>query len=184
MKILISVIFISLSLFARVNPFEPTDTFEEKKNKILETKYNQTEKYNVEEVEIESELVIPDEVIIKKELQVKDGCDDSYVYDILPFVKVSTDIESISFKIKSKYKLMNQDLYTKNRKLVFDFKGKTKFYTKRKALCHKYFKSFAIGCHREKNYFRIVIELNDKLANYKDIVNIQENVVTIKFIGD
>ena len=182
MKIFISILLVSLSLFARINPFESTDTFEEKKNKLLEIQKQQT----VTTQEIPEEIIIEEKkpIIIRNPLFIKDGCKENYNYKILPFITINTNIDSIKIDIKQKYKLINQDIDISNKKLVFDFKGKTNFYTKRKTLCHKYFKSFAIGSHNKKNYFRIVIELNDDVMRYEDKINTKNNSVVIKYLNN
>ena len=183
MKIFISTILISLSLFARLNPFESTDTFEEKKNKLLAS---QLEEKESDDQQIIKEIIItePKSVIIKNPLFIEDGCNETYSYNLLPFISIGTSIDSFVIDIKQKYKLINQDVDIKNKKLVFDFKGKTNFYTKREVLCHKYFKSFAIGCHRKENYFRIVIELKDDVLKYHEKIDSKTNSILIKYINN
>jgi len=165
MKIIITILFIGLSLYARSNPFESTDTFKEKKNHII----NQLQEKN-------------QPITIKSSLSIKKGCNDSYNYKLLPFITVNTNIDSFIVNIKKKYKLINQDIDLENKKLIFDFKGKTNFYTKREKLCHKYFKSFSIGCHKKEQYFRVVVELNEDVLSYKDIIDTKNNSIIIKYI--
>ncbi|MEA2049539.1 MAG: AMIN domain-containing protein [Campylobacterota bacterium] len=173
MKIFISTVLVSLSLLARTNPFESTDTFEEKKNRLLAEQLQKENITNKKPIK---------EDLQKKVYTSKKGCKDNYIYDILPFIKVTTTPNSLNLSIKQKYTLLNQDIDQENKKLIFDFKGKTNFYTKREVLCHKYFKTFAIGCHKKKNYFRIVIDLKEDVLNYKDIIDTKKNNLQIQYI--
>ncbi len=187
MKIVISTVLLSLLLFARINPFESTDTFEERKNKLLESQVQENEviiNTPVEKIIPIEEVNESEPIVVKKELQVQDGCNESYVYNLLPFILVSTSKDSFMVKIKDKYKLINQDINIQDKKLVFDFKGKTNFYTKREKLCHKYFKSFAIGCHRDKNYFRVVLDLKEDVLKYQDKIDNENNTIVIEYIGN
>ncbi len=172
MKILISILLISLSLLARSNPFESTDTYKEKRDQLL-----QAEKNKQNHIVNTQELIQNQENTFEKLNNIK-----NYNNKILPFVNIITNLNSITINVKQKYKLINQDIDLENKKLIFDFKGVTNFYTKREQLKHAYFKSITIGCHKKKEYFRIVIELKNNIMHYQDIIDTKRNAVTIKYI--
>ena len=169
MKIILIPIFITIlttSLLARENPFIPTQTFIEKQ-KQLETKTI---------VEIDNEN-ISDEIIEEKENNIVQEL-PTY-YKVLPFIKVSTLSNKLIIDIKDKYKLINQDINHKEKKFVFDFKGKLNIYTKRVHLKHKEFKSIIIGTHKKHNFFRVVVILKDKLVNYEEDLDTDNSIITI-----
>jgi len=170
MKTVIIPIFITIlttSLLARENPFIPTQTFIEKQ-KQLETK-------TIVKMDDEN---ISDEIIEEKK-------EDNIVqelpihYKVLPFIQVSTLSDKLIIDIKDKYKLINQDINHKEKKFVFDFRGKLNIYTKRVHLNHKAFKSIIIGTHKKHNFFRVVVILKDKLANYEEDLDTDNSIITI-----
>jgi hypothetical protein len=193
--ILIFIVTLSLNLFARMNPFEATNTFNEQKanyaeeqNKIQLQKIQNEQKQlkkelflmkkqNAEANKIAKELKIQTEINKKvKKLAKKES------FSLLPFVKIEIYKGILTIIVDKKYKLLNQDILKKERKILFDFKGNISFYTIRKNIKHKDFKSFAIGTHRRKNFFRVVIDLSDDLIQYTEKVNGKKGVITIKHL--
>lgn len=211
MKKLLLFVFISLlaiNLSARMNPFEPTDTFHEQQ-KEYELKQKQEEQKQLElekqrklellaqqeaeekaeqlrlqqeqeaqlekQRKLEAEKAAQIKVVAKKEEVVvpKDS------YKILPFVNIKVSDEGLEVFIDKRYKLVNQDILEDQKKFLFDFRATESFYTVRKVLDSKDFKSFAVGTHMEKNFFRVVVELNDSVSKYKEHINSNTSYIKI-----
>ena len=183
----ILTIILSLNLFARENPFEPTDTFKEiqqqyitelEKQEIERQRIEDEEKKKIKENLVENKTILIDKEINKdnkiaeKEEQENEILEPSEYYDILPFINATTIGKRLIINVDNKYKLKNQDILHKNNKFVFDFVGSLNISTKRVNLNHQYFKSIIVGSHIEENFFRVVIVLSDKIGNYEEnIIN-------------
>ena len=183
------------SLHARVNPFEPTQTFIEEKEALIlslaqvETVVKKEAEDANKTIEIASvvdkklekkpEVMKPIEEIIIIKSKIKPEVIKTYKYNLLSFVdlKIRKDIMSLS----TKYKLKKYFKIKEENKLVFDFIAKKRFFTQRETIStHKDFKKIVIGAHPEKKYFRVVIQTKEKLSKYN--VNIDKNgKVTIKY---
>jgi len=206
MKIIpLSILSITLgvSLFARLNPFEPTDHFLEQKEMVI--KANQMEQLQKEQdainkkaqelekeklakeievlkekketmLQIQKENIKAKEVIVKKAYvpEIKEN------FKVLPFVKIFVVNDVLTIKVDKKYKLLNQDILKPNKKLLFDFEGKTSFYTIRKEIISESFKSFAVGTHMEENFFRIVIDVPYDIIHYNEKIDSQNGIITIE----
>jgi len=192
-------IALSASLFARENPFEPTDHFLEQKEMIIQA--NERERLQQEQEEInrkakELEANKTAEMMTKKEVktikiqsapkaetmmkkkayvpQIKEN------FKVLPFVKINVVNDLLTIKVDTKYKLLNQDILTPAKKLIFDFEGKVSFYTVRKDIISESFKSFAVGTHMEEGYFRVVIDLPEDIINYIEKIDTNKGIITIQ----
>jgi hypothetical protein len=208
----IFTVLLAMNLSARMNPFEPTDTFfeqqkeyeqirkqeEEKqleleKQRKLELLAQQEAEEKAEQLRLQQEQAIQLEkqrklaeeqaaklikVVEKKEEVVvpKDS------YKILPFVNIKVSDDELEVFIDKRYKLINQDILEDQKKFLFDFRATESFYTVRKILKSKDFKSFAVGTHMEKNFFRVVVELNDNVSKYKEYINSNTSYIKIKKI--
>ena len=179
MKIIfISIISIALSLdlYARENPFEPTETFIQIQKQYINAHENQEqehEKIEYEEDKEKQELLIKQPI---KQIKLKKK-EKSITYNILSFVNATTTSNTLTINVDNKYKLKNQDILHKNKKFVFDFIGSVNIYTKKVNLEHPYFESITIGSHIEKNFFRIVIKLKENIKNYAE--HIDKSIITI-----
>lgn len=100
-------------------------------------------------------------------------------YNVLPFVHIEANDASLTIYVDTKFKLINQDILKPQKKILYDFKGYTSFYTIKKTLQSAAFKSFAVGTHRAKGFFRVVIDLNDTTSNYTEAINPQEGKIVI-----
>ena len=201
-------IILSLDLFARENPFEPTDTFIEiqkqyiitQENKEIERKKIDYE-LNAKKLEEKTKQQLLAQELIEKEKQenakkllekikldnkIKEEkakqklIAETTKYKILSFINATTTNDKLVINIGKKYKLKNQDILHKNKKFVFDFVGSINMYTKRVKLEHKYFESITIGSHMKDNFFRVVVVLKDVIVNYEE--NIENSTITIKKI--
>jgi len=207
--ILLSIIGItlSLSLFARENPFEPTDQFIEQKNLIIKKneeikiKKEQAEKNKIArefEEQKMAELKVAEKMMadnkIKKETKVKKTVTQVKItpkkkpyipsvienFKVLPFVKIHIENEIITIKVDPKYPLLNQDILKPTKKFLFDFKGNVSFYTIRKNIISEEYQSFVVGTHMEKNFFRVVINLSDEMIHYKETIDSKNGIITIQ----
>lgn len=172
---------LSVSVFARLNPFEPTDYFLEKKEIII--KENELEQIKKEEEK--KHLSMQKEVLVKTDTPVKvpkkEAPQDTYEnFEILPFVDISIKNDIITIQVDPKYTLLNQDILKPKRKLLFDFQGQKSFYTIRKKIESEDFTSLTVGTHRKENFFRVVIDLPEKVANYIETVDSKKGIITIQ----
>lgn len=216
MKKLILLPFIgllSVNLNARMNPFEPTDTFVEQQ-KVYEMKLKQEEQKKIEleqqrklailaqqeaqekadelrlqqerEIQLEKQKklqkkkITPNIEVVKKKEAITLPPHDSY--EILPFIDIKVSDNQLEIFIDKRYKLINQDILEDQKKFLFDFGATESFYTIRKNLKSKNFKSFAVGTHLEQNFFRVVVELNDIVSKYKEDINSNTSYIKINKI--
>lgn len=202
MKIILTIlltIVLGINLFARMNPFEATDTFNEKKDayihnerkkqayqiKILEdqrlAQLALIEKEDALRVEEEKKAALIKQKKLdnlkKKEIQKKPTYTE--VFDLLSFAKIEIIDATLYIKVDTKYKLINQDILKKSNKFLFDFEGDISFYTVRGEIKHKDFKAFAIGTHQDKKFFRVVIEPANKVLEYKETLNAKQGKISI-----
>jgi hypothetical protein len=205
------ITFFSMELVARENPFEPTDTYNQKQKEYF-TKIEEEEKAKQQEAETArmqeqllmerekelAELELQKEQELQKinELQEKRKIlqDDTPKiiltpkkivkniknYKVLPFVTIQTTDDTLMVIVDKKFRLINQDILKKQKKFLFDFKGHTSFYTIRKKLDHVNFKAYSVGTHKEKGFFRVVIDLPSETQNYKESVDTNEGIIKIQ----
>lgn len=204
---------LSSELFARENPFEPTDTYEQKQKEyvaMMEEKEKQKQQ-EIETARLQEQLLIErekelEELELKKrqelqkinELQEKrkvlqedtpkvlltqkEKVENVQNYKVLPFVTLQTGDDTLLIFVDTKFKLINQDILKKQKKFLFDFKGNTSFYTIRKKLDHKDFKGYAVGTHKEKGFFRIVIDLHGNTTEFKETIDTKAGIIKIEKI--
>jgi hypothetical protein len=209
MKIIsLSILSISLcvSLFARENPFEPTDHYLEQKELVIKT--NELEKIKqeqeaadkiaqeIKDKEIEAQKIADAKALemkIKKEEAMKTLAmkkepiveEKAYIpeikenFRVLPYVKIYVINDVLTIKVDPKYKLLNQDILTPDKKLLFDFAGKVSFYTIRKDIISENFKSLTVGTHMEEEFFRVVIDLPEDVINYIEKIDSENGIITI-----
>lgn len=168
MKILTLFIFITFSLFARENPFEPTQEYNDKKSQLLEQQKTTILKDEIDET-------------IPNITTVKDGCKQSYKFTPLDFMEISLVKDKIRVIVDKKYPMINEDIHNDIKKFVFDFQSKNSFYTVKEKLCNNYFKTFSVGSHFKKGYLRVVIETVNELDDYIDIIDPKNNVIEINY---
>ncbi len=210
--LLVFISLLAINLNARMNPFEATDTFHEQQKEYLLKQKQEKDKIIELEKQRKLELLAQQEAeekaeqlrlekerlaqlakqqklqkakaaqaikVIKKKQAVIVPKDS---YKILPFVNIKVSTEGLEVFIDKRYKLINQDILKEQKKFLFDFRATESFYTVRKTLDSKDFKSFAVGTHMEKNFFRVVVELNDSVSKYKEYINSNNSYIKIKKI--
>jgi hypothetical protein len=101
-------------------------------------------------------------------------------FKVLPFVNIYTVQNTLMIEVDKKYKLVHQEALPKQKKLLFDYKGKKSFYTIRKPIKNTNYKSFAVGTHLKKNFFRVVIDLEDNTTMYRKSIDTQNGIVAIQ----
>lgn len=207
------ITFFSSSLTARENPFEPTDTYEQKQQEYIaqieaEQKAKQQEietarmqeqlllerEKELEELELQKqqELQKITELQEKRKILQEDTpkiiltqkavVENVENFKVLPFVTIQTTDDSLMIIVDKKFPLMNQDILKKEKKFLFDFKGNTSFYTIRKKLENMNFKAYAIGTHKDKGFFRVVIDLSNETAQYKESFDTKAGIIKIEKI--
>ncbi len=172
------------TLSARSNPFVPTQTYLEEKealiNPIIEDRMIDIvlEEEPKEEIKKLEEIIIkePEESNITKTTVIHERI-KIYKYNLLDFVNI--DITNDTMNIGTEFELKKQFILEEENKIVFDFVGKKRFYTKRETLSsHKDFKKIVIGAHPENKYFRVVIQTQENVKDYEININ-EEGLVTI-----
>ena len=169
MKFFFLLTTLSIMSFARLNPFEPTQTFIDLKNKHEQSpvKISEISSNNIkkEDTNCSVEKHVEKRVVVVKK---KSNCKNVYKFMPLKFVNIDLKDDFIKINVAKKYKLINSIISDDNTKFVYDFKGKVTFYTIRKKLCSEYFDSFALGTHLEDNFFRVVIKVKKDIKEYKE----------------
>lgn len=190
MKIFI-FIFLTISIFARTNPFVPTQSTE----RVTSNKEDETEFFSKEQIFLPSTSRVLKKIIIVH--QNMDGSIEEVSKDIdkrvdwhepievfqkesdeakrkysYKFKKISIkDIDFINFELSKKALLVNtQDEITRQftltdpYRIVIDFKKDIRFFKKSLELKDSFFTKIAIGNHDK--YYRVIIYL-DSFYDYK-----------------
>lgn len=201
----------ALSLSARENPFEPTDTYKEKQIEYLK----QLELEEQQQKKLQEQMQLQEEAMVQREKELEDlemlkqeelrkieslkvqramlekdqqqkllqieqkKMIQHKQYNVLPFVHIDTADKELTLLVDTKFQLINQDILPKRKKMLYDFKGHTSFYTINKKLNSDYFKSFSVGTHKKDGFFRVVIELSETPSSYLENVNPQEGKIVI-----
>lgn len=87
-------------------------------------------------------------------------------YQILPFIEASTDSNTLTISSVRYKPFKNFALEDKN-KIIIDYRADTSFYTKRVDINSPHFKKVTVGNHKDKQYFRVVVLLNDRPSKYR-----------------
>lgn len=189
MKIVYTSLLLTSMLLARENPFQPTQTYIESKNILLqEVKNNENTYSNEDNLLVSDETqyneIQEDTIETKQNTQflVKDGCKENYEFRLVDFIHISIDIDQITIQIDKKYPLINQDIHKDIQKFVFDFKSNTSFYTKREPICNNYFENISVGSHDKKGFFRIALKTSLDINNYVESIDTANNTIKINII--
>lgn len=100
-------------------------------------------------------------------------------YNVLPFVHIEANDNTLVLYVDTKFKLINQDILVKRKKILYDFRGYTSFYTITQKLNSEAFKAFSVGTHKKNGFFRVVIEVSDATSLYSELINTKEGKITI-----
>lgn len=184
-------LFLTISIFARTNPFVPTQSTE----RVTSNKEDETEFFSKEQIFLPSTSRVIKKIIIVH--QNMDGSIEEVIKDVdkrvdwhepieifqkesdeakrkysYKFKKISIkDIDFINFELSKKALLINtQDEITRQftltdpYRIVIDFKKDIRFFKKSLELKDSFFTKIAIGNHDK--YYRVIIHL-DSFYDYK-----------------
>jgi len=242
-KILIIAVMLNITLFARLNPFEPDTnydstvkiketTIQENQNPIpikeplvskddgkrtVKVESDSTKKVLLKRVE-KTKIIIKEKIVkvkpTKEELKAlckvekkapvvliaKKAKNTKYdkeqtkvikhynkkshgviprTYKILPFVTIDTDYNSLKVTSRPQYHIITYHVLKSKRKVAFDFSAEVWFYTRYKDLTGSKFKSYTVGNHKRKGFFRVTVDLKQDIENYT--ITIKNNIATIKY---
>jgi hypothetical protein len=159
-KVFLFSIILSLGLFARDNPFEPTAAFLEERSQIIE---NKETKETLEQGSKVQQLSTNENIVLE-ELKPFNFL-NIYIYEKKVGLKYSDT------KVIRNFKLEDEP------KIVIDFLKSRFFLTKRINIDHPQISQVIIGDHPKKNYFRVVFVFKDDLKNYKsELRKLDENL--------
>lgn len=83
---------------------------------------------------------------------------------VLPFLTVEYSNDKMT--LNTKYKIMKKFYLEDEKKLIVDFKGNVSFFTKKIDLDSTNFKQLVAGNHKEEQFFRVVILVENMPSNY------------------
>ena len=189
----LSTLLLITNLYSRVNPFEPTQTYLDKKENYI--KEQQKQKELLKQQKLEDELKRIEQEIAQKEEKVKipkKKVEEKVVLkevkkpiveenkQPLPFISLSTIQNNLMIEVDKKYSFLQTLVLPDQKKILFDFIGNESFYTIREDLKNKYFNSYTIGTHQKEKFFRIVINLTNNIQLYKSAVDKKNNIIIVK----
>jgi hypothetical protein len=199
-KAIMLSILISISLFARLNPFEvdPTIYKVDKQEKPIPVKNISSVDDNKKTIKIKPQTINNKKIIVSKRKEKKRKEKKKYNtnnitkipkpiiksfvpanYKVLPFLSVDVDYKDIKLKSRTKYHIINYYNLENIHKVAFDFYGKVSFNTKYKKLTSPSFKSFKIGNHPNIKMFRVAIKLKHPAKDYS--ISIKQHTAHIKY---
>lgn len=112
--------------------------------------------------------------IIKPKVQVKLV---EKIYNILPFLSLDLKKNQLVITSRTKYKIIKYYREAKENKIILDFKGNVKHYTKRGSFISEEFEKFIVGNHPKEGFFRVVIITKSDVNDYK--VTIKDNIAIL-----
>lgn len=162
MKVLL-IFLISISLFARENPFEPSaaqKSAQENVEQVVKKEKPKVKKYK---------KVAKKPKIYKKPANV-----------IWIFPKGSAAINPTNFQIWTNREFLNQFVLVDESKIVLDFElGENESYKTRKfeLTNNEFFGNITVGSHDDDDFIRVVIEVKSSIDKYS--IEEKDNLVTI-----
>jgi len=107
-----------------------------------------------------------EDVVAQEEVRIQD--DDTQMdvksIEVLPFLNVEYSNDKMT--LNTKYKIMKKFYLEDEKKLIVDFKGNVSFFTKKVSLDSDNFKQIIAGNHKEEQFFRVVIVVENMPSNY------------------
>lgn len=145
---------------------KPTKDELEAECKILDA--NKTVEPVVEKV---IEEKIPEPVVVPKLVE--------KVYKPLPFLTLDLKKNILVIDAREKYKIIKYYTITDENKIVIDFEGNVKHYTKKDSFISEEFDTYTIGNHPKENFFRVVITTKKHPNEYLPVI--KNNMITLKY---
>ncbi len=133
---IILLLLLTISLYGRENPFEPTQAFLDEKAQI-----------------VEKEEALKEESIVLS------------TYEPLKFLTIDIYKKKITI-LTSNAKLFRHFKLKGENKIVLDYVKSRKFLTKRLKVDNSFIKAITIGDHPKENYFRVVLTIPKKFKFY------------------
>jgi hypothetical protein len=107
----------------------------------------------------------PEEVAVQDEPKMQDDMQmEIKSVEVLPFLTVEYSNDKMT--LNTKYKIMKKFYLEDEKKLIVDFKGNVSFFTKKVDLSSNNFKQIIAGNHKEEQFFRVVIVVENMPSNY------------------
>jgi hypothetical protein len=100
-------------------------------------------------------------------------------YKPLPFLTLDLKKNKLHIESRKKYKVKKLYTIPSEKKIVIDFYGNVKHYTKNGKFISEEFSSFKIGNHPEKSFFRVVIQTKHNTEKYIPVI--EKNMLTITY---
>jgi len=192
----------SVALLARINPFEPVVKSEviipqqiepiqiEEKitnlddgNRTVQIRSAEVEKtIQKEKVIVEKECITEDKniTVVEPIVKLKEPVQlVEKVYKPLPFLTLDLKKDQLQIDSREKYKIIKYFTIPDEKKIVIDFSGYVKHYTKKDTFISQEFDSFVIGNHPDKKFFRVVITTKKHPDEY--LPYIKNNLITIYY---
>jgi hypothetical protein len=116
---------------------------------------------------------------IPKKVEVKKPTLIEKCYKVLPFLTIDLQKNKLDIDARDKYKIIKVYTIPIQNKIVIDFAGAVKHYTKSGTFTSPLFKSYKVGNHPEKGFFRVVITTKHNPEKYMPLIN--KNKVTISY---
>ena len=91
-------------------------------------------------------------------------------YKVYPFLTIDVDSKNLTITTRKRYPIIKYYTIKSENKLVFNFDAKIHFNTRYKKLHSPKFTSYALGNHRDKHLFRVVIVTKKDIKNYEVII--------------
>ncbi|GEM_PF-3185112 len=183
-RYLLISIFLSMSLFARLNPFEVVDNKQiqelEQESSVISHETNCKESQKVLKKPSNEYITNIEKKIVKSKsskLVVKNFLSKGKKYNILPLVTIEILDKKLTISTTSYNRIIKYYEDSKNNIFVFDFKANIGVPTAREKFHSAYFKSYTVGNHPKEKFFRVVIPVKDGVENYKIVI--KNNIGTI-----
>lgn len=134
---IILLVLLTVALYGRENPFEPTQSFLDEKAQIVEN----------EELKKEETIVLSS-------------------FEPLKFLTIDVYKNKVTI-LSSNAKLLKHFKLKDENKIVIDYRKSRNFFTKRFKVENGFVESIAIGDHPKGNYFRVVLTISKKFKFYQ-----------------
>jgi len=157
---------------------EAEDNITKEEPKILINKPLKPKKLSKEEIEKICKVEKP-KMVVKKKKIIKAKIFTPTTYKLYKFLKIDVNYKDLTITTRKRYPIIKYYTIKSENKLVFNFDAKIHFSTRYKKFNSPKFKSYALGNHREENFFRVVIVTKKDIKNYE--VTIKNNIAKIKY---
>ncbi|WP_419766240.1 MAG: hypothetical protein ACNI28_05615 [Arcobacter sp.] len=107
----------------------------------------------------------PEDMTVQEEPKMQDDMQmEVKSLKVLPFLTVEYSNDKMT--LNTKYKIMKKFYLEDEKKLIVDFKANVSFFTKKIDLDSANFKQLVAGNHKEEQFFRVVVLVEDMPSTY------------------